>query len=39
MKLGRVGVGSNTAQNTPLDYMKSYMVIIFPKLHEKLTKM
>ena len=37
-KLGKVGVGSNIAQNTHLASGKSYLFIIFPMSPEKLTK-
>ena len=36
VKLGQVQVGSNIAQN--LAHRKSYLVIICPNSHEKLTK-
>ena len=36
VKLGQVQVGSNIAQN--LAHRKSFLVIIFPNSHEKLTK-
>ena len=35
---GQVGVGSNIVQNTHLASRKSYLIIIFPNLYEKLTK-
>ena len=40
VKLGQVQVGSNIAQNhsSNLAHRKSYLVIICPNSHEKLTK-
>ena len=38
VKLGQVQVGSNIAKITHLAHRKSYMVIIGPNSHEKLTK-
>ena len=38
VKLGQVGVGLNIAQNHFLVRRKSYLLIIFPNSHEKLTK-
>ena len=38
VKLGQVGVGSNIAQNHSSSYRKSYLAIIGPNSHGKLTK-
>ena len=39
VKLGKVGVGSNIAQNhSRLASMKSYLIIIYPNAHDKLIK-